>query len=109
MGLRTEEKILIEQRVTNEAKSAGVAYLLLIFLGGLGAHRFYLGAPISGILMLLLFVLGSATSFIGVGFLLLAVWGIWWFIDLFLIPGMVSAQKDAVRDRLTRDALTNGS
>jgi TM2 domain-containing membrane protein YozV len=109
MGLRTEEKILIEQRVTNEAKSAGVAYLLLIFLGGLAAHRFYLGATGSGIVMLLLCVLGTITSVVGVGFLLLAAWGIWWFVDLFLIPGMVSAQKDAIRSRLTNEALANGS
>jgi len=108
MPLQTDEKILIEQRVTNEAKSAGVGYLLLIFLGWLGAHRFYLGATGSGIVMLLLWVIGTVTSVIGVGFVLLAIWGIWWVIDLFLIPGMVSRQKDAVRERLTRQALTGG-
>jgi TM2 domain-containing membrane protein YozV len=108
MPLQTDEKILIEQRVTNEAKSAGVGYLLLIFLGWLGAHRFYLGATGSGIVMLLLWVIGTVTSVIGVGFVLLAIWGIWWVIDLFLIPGMVSRQKDEVRERLTRQALSGG-
>ncbi|MCC6000200.1 MAG: TM2 domain-containing protein [Pararhodobacter sp.] len=108
MPLKTEDKILIEQRVSNEAKSAGVAYLLLIFLGGFGAHRFYLGATGTAVAMLLLFILGWATTFIFVGFILLAIWGIWWFIDLFLIPGMVSSQKEAVRARLTSQALVDG-
>ena len=34
MSISTQEQILIEQRVTNEAKSIGVAYLLWFFLGG---------------------------------------------------------------------------
>lgn len=108
MALKTEDKILIEQRVSNEAKSTGVAYLLLIFLGGFGAHRFYLGATGTAVAMLLLFILGWATTFIFIGFILLAIWGIWWFIDLFLIPGMVSSQKEAVRARLTSQALVDG-
>ncbi len=43
MNLTTQQQMLVEQRVTNDAKSPVVAYLLLIFLGGFGAHRFYLG------------------------------------------------------------------
>lgn len=34
-------------------KSRGVAILLALFLGGLGAHKFYLGQPIWGILYLI--------------------------------------------------------
>lgn len=34
-------------------KSKLAAALLAIFLGGLGAHKFYLGRPIQGIFMLL--------------------------------------------------------
>ena len=108
MPLPTDVKILIEQRVTNEAKSAGVGYLLWIFLGWLGAHRLYLGATGTGIVMLLLWVIGTVTSVIGVGYILLAIWAIWWVIDLFLIPGMVRRHKDEVRDRLTRQALAGG-
>ena len=43
MALTTQQHMLIEQRITNDAKSPVVAYLLLIFLGFFGAHRFYLG------------------------------------------------------------------
>src|SRR5690349_1865524 len=45
MTLSTQEQMLIEQRVANEAKSTGLAYVLWFFLGGLGMHRFYLGRP----------------------------------------------------------------
>jgi TM2 domain-containing membrane protein YozV len=69
-------------------KSAGVAYLLLIFLGGLGAHRFYLGRTGSAIGQLVLFILGWATAVIVVGFFLLAALGIWLIVDLFLVPGI---------------------
>jgi TM2 domain-containing membrane protein YozV len=54
-------------------KSKGTAYLLWFFLGGLSAHRFYLGHIGIGILYLLTFQL----------------FGIGWIIDLFLIGGMV--------------------
>lgn len=37
-----QQEIFVEQKVSNQKKSKGVAYLLLIFFGGLGAHRFYL-------------------------------------------------------------------
>lgn len=91
MGLSTQQQMLIEQRVTNEAKSVGAAYLLWFFLWFFSAHRFYLGRPGSAILQIL-------SYFIIVGF-------IWVLIDAFLIPGMVQQQKDDVRRRLTADAL----
>ena len=48
-----------------------IGYLLWIF-GFLGAHRFYYGKPISGMIY----------------FLTLGIVGIGWIVDLFLIPGM---------------------
>ena len=39
-------------------KSAGVAYLLWFFLGGLGVHRFYVGSTGVGIVYVVLFLLG---------------------------------------------------
>ena len=105
MALKTDEKILIEQRVANEAKSAGVAYLLWFFLGGLGAHRFYLGATGTAVAQLLLLIIGLFTTFLLIGFLLLAILGIWWLVDVFLISGMVSAQKEAARAKFTNEAL----
>ena len=104
MALTTQDRMLIEQRVTNDAKSAGVAYLLWIFTGGLGGHRFYLGKTGTAIFQLVLFVLGWATAVVGVGLVLLAILAIWVLIDAFLIPGMIQSHKDAIRNRLTSEA-----
>lgn len=99
MSLTTQQQMLIEQRITNDAKSPVVAYLLLIFLGGFGAHRFYLGKTGTAITMLIMFVLGWLTLVLGVGLLLLIAVGIWSLVDIFLIPGMVQQDKDAIRQR----------
>jgi TM2 domain-containing membrane protein YozV len=86
MSLSTNQMILIEQRVTNDAKSVAAAYLLWFFLGWISAHRFYLGRPVSAIFQIL-------SYFILIGF-------VWWFIDAFLIPGIIQADKDRIRARL---------
>lgn len=56
---------------SNNTHSAAVGYILWIF-GFLGAHRFYFGKQLSGILWL------CTGGLLGIG----------WLIDLFLIPGM---------------------
>ena len=66
-------------------KSAGVAYALWFFLGMLGAHRFYLGRWVSGLVILLLTV-GSLLLTGGLG---LVLPGLWVLVDLFLVGGMV--------------------
>lgn len=56
---------------SNDTHSKTIGYLLWIF-GFMGAHRFYFGKTVSGI----------------VYFFTLGILGIGWIIDLFLIPGM---------------------
>lgn len=74
-------------------KDTAIAYVLLIFLGGLGIHRFYLGYTGSAVTILLLFLFGLATSLIFVGgFFVAAVW-IWQIVDLFLVPSLVRARN----------------
>ncbi|MCJ9427845.1 TM2 domain-containing protein [Kordiimonas marina] len=70
-------------------KSVGIAYLLWFFLGSLGIHRFYAGQTGTGVAMLVLFVLSTILLVVGVGLVGLFVLGIWLFVDIFLIPGMV--------------------
>ena len=105
MTLSTQHQMLIEQRVTNEAKSTGAAYLIWLFVGMLGGHRFYLGKTGSAVVQLLMFIIGWATILIGVGAILLIVEGIWVLIDAFLIPGMIQSHKDKVRQGLTMNAM----
>ena len=89
MSPTVEQKILIEQRVTNDGPSVVAAYLLYFFLGFVSAHRFYCGRIGSAILQLVL--------------ILLLVGLIWLVVDLFLIPGMVRAKQAHLRERLTRE------
>lgn len=86
MALTTAELSLIEQRVTNDGPSTGVAYLLWLFLWWVSAHRFYLGRPGTAILQIL-------SYFVLIGF-------IWVLIDGFLIPGMIRNKKDEIRTRV---------
>lgn len=77
-------------------KSTGVAYLLCIFLGGFGAHRFYLGRTGSTVAQLALGLVGWVTAFL--------TWiplGIWLLVDLFLIPGIAREQNMALADKFS--------
>lgn len=97
--LTGQDRILIEQRIANDKPSAGVAYVLCILFGPLGAHRFYLGRKGSAIAMLLisLTVFGLAATYI------------WTIVDLFLIPGMIRENVEELRKKLTMDALTSAA
>lgn len=79
-------------------KSAGAAYLLLLFLGWFGAHRFYLGCTGTAVVQLLLGLLGWLPLFLG----WLAL-GIWLIVDLFLIPGIVRDKNMSIVDKFAFD------
>lgn len=85
-------------------KSPLVAYLLWFFLCSFGAHRFYLGEKGTAIAQLILCILGYLTLVILVGFVLLAVWGVWVLVDAFLIPGMVRKHNEALATKLGTQA-----
>ena len=55
--------------------SVAIAYLLWLFLGWVGIHHLYIGRGV-GIWLL------SIITFQGIG--------VWWLVDLFLIPGACS-------------------
>ncbi len=82
-------------------KSTTVAYLLWLFLGQFGAHRFYLDRVGSATVMLVIALLSYITVFIMIGFLGLAVIAIWWIVDAFLIPGMTRDKNMALISRLS--------
>lgn len=82
-----------------QKKSTGAAYLLWLFLGGFGAHRFYLGQTGTGAAQLILFIFGWATLIIGVGLFLLIAVALWLLVDAFLIPGLILQQNiELVKD-----------
>ena len=81
-------------------KSMGTAYLLWFFLGGLSAHRFYLGFTTSAIIQLLMTPIGYAMlmSKSAAGLIFVLAGGLWILGDAFMIPGMVSKANDRGRD-----------
>ena len=96
----TTRALWIEQRVANEKKSALAAYALWFFLPMLGVHRMYLGRVGSGIVMLLLTGIGMLTAPVLIGYIPLALAGLWWLIDALLIPGQIARDMDETRWRL---------
>ena len=97
MQLTTHQQQLVEDRLSNEGRSALIAYVLWFFLGNFGAHRFYLGRIGSGLGMLVLFWFGAFTTAILIGWVFLAFYGIWWIVDVFLISRMIDADRSARR------------
>lgn len=73
MSLQSE--MLVEQKVSNAQKSTGTAYLLWFFLGGFGAHRFYLGKTGTAVTQLIITLIGCFTLFP------LIITGIWWIVE----------------------------
>ena len=88
MALSIAEMTLVEQRVTNDAPSIAVTYLLWLFLWFVSGHRFYLGKPVSAILQIL-------SYFIVIGF-------VWLLVDAVLIPGMIREKQDEIRHGMMR-------
>ncbi|WP_179872658.1 DUF2510 domain-containing protein [Microcella indica] len=74
---------------TRPTRETWLAYVLLIFLGGFGVHRFYLGDTAVGVTLLLLTIIGWATAAFAIGFLFVGVVWVWIIVDLFLVPGLV--------------------
>jgi TM2 domain-containing membrane protein YozV len=81
-------------------KSMAVSYLLWIFLGGFGGHRFYHGLTGSAAAQVLMTVFGILFAAAGVGlFLLIPLW-IWVLVDAFLIPGWVREHNNRLATSL---------
>lgn len=80
-------------------KSLGTAYVLWFFFGGFGAHRFYLGFPVSGGIQLILWptcYMLIIAGFFGALFPL-TIGGLWILADAFLIPGLRRQANDKAR------------
>lgn len=88
MNEQTLESIRAEYQ--GRKKSVGVMYLLMIFFGTFGAHKLYVHELTAGFLQLFLFWGGILMTSTGFGFILLVMWGIWIFINIFTNPSAVN-------------------
>lgn len=66
-------------------KSKSTAALLAFFLGGFGAHRFYVGKSGSAVIMLIMAIVGILLSCVYIGLPLCFAVGIWSFVDFIII------------------------
>ncbi|MXW66998.1 MAG: TM2 domain-containing protein [Gemmatimonadales bacterium] len=77
-------RAVLDQLYSYRPKREGIAYPLWLLTGIFGGHRFYLDRPGTGLLMLL--TVGGA--------------GLWWLVDVLLIPRMVRKfNEDQARRR----------
>ena len=86
-SLDTHQLQLLQTELMSRQKSGGIAWVLLIFAGGLGAHRFYLGRTGTAIAMLL--------TAGGLGF--------WVIVDLFLLSGMINETNEQIENEIIRE------
>ena len=103
MELSTQQQMLVEQRLTNEKKSTGTAYLLWFFLSGFSAHRFYLGTTGAAVAQLVLFWGGLLLSFALVGIPMLIAFAIWWIVDGFRMSSIIDQDSNQKRMRIINE------
>lgn len=98
-----QEENIKSMRYDANKKSIVVAYLLWFFVGSLGGHRFYLGRIMSAIILLILTIVCFIITFatLGLGGFVFLVPGLWLLVDLFLVPGITSAQNNQLIDDLS--------
>ena len=81
------------------AKRKSTAYLLWFFLGGVGAHKFYLGRPLAGALYIAacggFWILLLTKTSVPAALLLSVVAAVSLLVDLFTIPSQVAVANGA--------------
>jgi TM2 domain-containing membrane protein YozV len=88
--LSERELALVESEMRSRSKSMLIAYVIWLFVGVLGGHRFYLGQRNAGIAYLVTFIIGLLLAFVLIGFLVLFILGLLVLIDGLRIPGWLT-------------------
>ncbi len=108
--LNTQQLQILTIEIDRRRRSTAVAYLLWFLLSWLALHKFYLGRITVGVIYLIApwlcilvivsgFAMAESDAAMGTvtlmaGLLGLLVYGIWWLVDLFTIPGQVMAYNE---------------
>ncbi len=119
--LSDKDLTILNAELNRQQKSVGLAYVLWFFLAGLGVHQFYMGKPLRGVAYVLTAGLGGMLFWLGfigamagdtdeavqgggmvsaVGFMLLAVGGVFVIYDLFTIPRQIRKREERLRGEI---------
>jgi TM2 domain-containing membrane protein YozV len=88
-SMSESQRMLFSTRMAGARKARSTALLLTFFLGGLGAHRFYLGQPGLGILYAV-FVWTLIPTLISL-------------VELFMVGGRVDRYNDSQADIIAQE------
>ena len=94
-NLTTEERILVNSEVNKNAKNSTTTWLLWLFLGIVGGHRYYMGKTGSAIAMTILSI-----TIIG-----MIITGPWQLIDLFFINKWLKEDKTNIEQQAIQSIL----
>lgn len=103
-----ESKTTTVTEVVTTQKSRLVAFLLWLLLGWMGAHRYYCGRVGTGVLQLVLAILGYVTLVFYIGAVFFLILGIWLLVDLIriltgsLVTGTVTQKRTVTTKTETR-------
>lgn len=95
MILNPSDQLIVNSEIQKKGKNKLVAYLLLLFLGFFGVHRFYIGKIGSGVVMLLLCWTGISI--------------VWAVIDLLWLSGAVDRYNKKIENEATQQLLIKKS
>lgn len=95
--LNTQRAGVIEQRFAQVRRSGVVAAMLWLFLGGIGAHRFYLGKPGIGVVY-------ACVAVMSIGFPpLMVVLCLMWVIDGCRLSGQVKRHNAWLKAKIVEE------
>ncbi len=121
----TEKQIaILNNELDKNKKSTGLTYVLFIFFGSLGIHKFYIGNKKMGLIYLFLGIVGWISLLSGgmsavvsegdsgsgaaiFGLICFIVLGVLCLIDLFTIPKQVRKRYDEIEESTINSLLDN--
>lgn len=91
-NMSSEDQLSLNEYINIHSKSVAAAWILWVFFGRFGAHRFYLKRN-HALLMLILWIIGWLTAIIFIGIIILSVIWIWCIVDAFSIQEWIKEDR----------------
>jgi hypothetical protein len=92
-------QMVLQQRIKDSSPNGVVAYILLVFLGLVGGHIYYMAYKAEGGLRTAFIILGLVYTFT------FAMGGVMWFLDLFLLMMYLSMVRKENEDHIVNEYL----